>query len=157
MPTPSPAPQSPEVISTRVFHASRRALFEAFARPDHLKCWWGPRGFTHTFEEFDFRPGGRWRFTMHGPDGANYPNFNRFVEIHPLQRIVFDHVQSMHEFRMTMTFEESTAPVGTRVTWIMRFSPGHADAALLEFLANANEENLDRLQAHLSSLGSIGH
>lgn len=55
-----------EVIEGRVF--------EAFARPELLARWWGPSGFTNTFEVSEFRPEGRWRFTMHGPDGSNHPN-----------------------------------------------------------------------------------
>ena len=36
--------------------------------------WWGPDGFTNTITTFDLRPGGAWRFVMHGPDGTNYEN-----------------------------------------------------------------------------------
>jgi uncharacterized protein YndB with AHSA1/START domain len=62
-----------EIASGRVIDAPRRKVFKAFADPTHLARWWGPKGFRNTFEEFDFRPGGTWRFTMHGPDGTDTP------------------------------------------------------------------------------------
>jgi uncharacterized protein YndB with AHSA1/START domain len=43
--------------------------------------WWGPEGFANTFAQFEFKPGGRWVFVMHGPNGANYPNESVFREI----------------------------------------------------------------------------
>jgi uncharacterized protein YndB with AHSA1/START domain len=49
--------------------------------PNHLKNWWGPKGFTNTFNEFDLRPGGKWSFVMHGPDKGNYVNECEFVKI----------------------------------------------------------------------------
>ncbi|HWC28632.1 MAG TPA: SRPBCC domain-containing protein [Dehalococcoidia bacterium] len=38
----------------------------------------------------DLRPGGRWRFVMHGPDGTDYDNLITFVEIVAPERLVYD-------------------------------------------------------------------
>jgi uncharacterized protein YndB with AHSA1/START domain len=81
-----------EIISTRVVGAARELVFKALTDPDHLAHWWGPKGFTNTFHEFDLRPGGTWRFVMHGPDGVNYQNKSVFVEIVKPERLVFEHV-----------------------------------------------------------------
>ena len=62
------------IIGTRVFDAPRELVFSAFTDPEHLAQWWGPDGFTMTTSAFDFRPGGVWRFVMHGPDGRDYQN-----------------------------------------------------------------------------------
>lgn len=49
------------VLSTqRVLPATPRQVFEAFKNPTLLAEWWGPSGFTNTFERFEFTPGGRW-------------------------------------------------------------------------------------------------
>ena len=53
-----------EIISTRCFAESRDQLFTAFADPATLAKWWGPKGFTNTFEHFELRPGGEWKFTV---------------------------------------------------------------------------------------------
>ena len=71
------------VSTERLFSANPRKVFAAFEQPDRLAQWWGPSGFTNTFEQFEFKPGGRWVFVMHGPNGANYPNESVFREIQP--------------------------------------------------------------------------
>jgi len=38
----------------------------------------------------EVKPGGVWRLTMHGPDGADYPNESVFTEVVKPQRIVFE-------------------------------------------------------------------
>ena len=59
-----------EIVTTRVMDAPRELVFKAWTDPDHLVHWWGPTGFTNTFHEFDLKPGGVWRFVMHGPMAA---------------------------------------------------------------------------------------
>jgi uncharacterized protein YndB with AHSA1/START domain len=70
-----------EIVSSRIVHAPRELVFTAWTDPRHLANWWGPAGFTNTFYEFDLRPGGRWRFIMHGPEKGNYPNECEFIQI----------------------------------------------------------------------------
>jgi uncharacterized protein YndB with AHSA1/START domain len=63
--------QSSAVVGTeRVFSVLPRTIFEAFEQPDQLAQWWGPKDFTNTFEQFEFKPGGKWVFGMHGANGA---------------------------------------------------------------------------------------
>ena len=66
-------------------------MFSAFTDPKHLAQWWGPDGFTTTTHSFDFRPGGIWRFVMHGPDGRDYQNRIIYDEIVPPERLVYHH------------------------------------------------------------------
>jgi hypothetical protein len=80
------------VSTERVLSANPQKVFAAFKQPDRLAQWWGPKDFTNTFEQFEFKPGGRWVFVMHGPNGANYPNESVFLEIQPDTRIVIEHV-----------------------------------------------------------------
>lgn len=54
-----------EIVSSRVFDVKIEKLFRSWSDPNHLKNWWGPKGFTNTFHEFDFRVGGKWSFVMH--------------------------------------------------------------------------------------------
>lgn len=60
---------APEIVATRILDAPREVVFRAFTDPDRLAHWWGPKGFTNTFHQFDPRPGGKWRFVMCGPAG----------------------------------------------------------------------------------------
>lgn len=58
--------------------------------PKHI-AWWGPNGFTNTIHEMNVKPGGVWRFIMHGPDGTDYPNKILFIEVVKPERLVYTH------------------------------------------------------------------
>ncbi|WP_240041271.1 SRPBCC domain-containing protein [Paenibacillus ginsengarvi] len=53
-----------ELVLERVFDAPRSLVFQAFSKAEHLKHWWGPRGWTLTVCNIDFRPGGVWHYCM---------------------------------------------------------------------------------------------
>lgn len=135
-----------EIVSTRVFNAPRELVFKAWTDPNHLAQWWGPKGFKNTFHEFNLKPGGDWRFVMHGPDGVDYPNHSVFIEIVSPERIVFDHL-SDHKFRVTATFTEQASK--TQVTFRMHFESATECAKVKKFVIEANEQNLDRLESQL--------
>src|SRR5215469_11779411 len=69
------------IVTTRIIDAPRTLVFEAWTDPKHLAQWWGPNGFSTTTSSFDMRPGGVWRFVMHGPDGRDYQNHVTFEEV----------------------------------------------------------------------------
>lgn len=138
-----------EIVTARLIDAPRERVFEAFRDPRHLAQWWGPKGFTSTFHEFDLRPGGVWRFVMHGPDGATYPNRSVFVEVVKPERIVFRHV-SGPKFEMTITLADMAGK--TRITWRMLFESAAECAKIKVFAVDANEQNLDRLEAQLAKM-----
>lgn len=87
--SPPPEPADNEIIISRVLHAPRELVWLAWTDPEHVVNWWGPRGFTNTTQRHEFRVGGYWEHVMHGPDGVDYPNKGRFLEIVPLERITF--------------------------------------------------------------------
>jgi uncharacterized protein YndB with AHSA1/START domain len=139
-----------ELFTSRVLDAPRERVFRAFSDPAQLVRWWGPKGFTNTFHEFDLRPGGTWRFVMHGPDGVNFPNESVFVEVVPPERVVFNHV-SGPRFEMTITFEEHDGK--TRVGWRQSFLTVDDYQRVARFAVPANEQNLDRLAMHVAGVG----
>lgn len=138
-----------EIVNSRVFDAPPERVFTAWTDPKHLAAWWGPKGFTNSFEEFDIRPGGHWRFVMHGPDGTNYKNHSVFVEIVDPERIVFDHV-SGHKFRVIATFAEQAGK--TKLTFRMLFDTVAECERVKVFAVEANEQNFDRLAAELEKM-----
>lgn len=136
-----------QIISSRIFDHSSELLFSAWTNPERLKKWWGPNGFTNTFNEFDLREGGYWRFIMHGPDGTDYPNESRFVKIVAPKLMVFDHL-SAPVFRIVATFEE-LAEKKTRLIFRMIFENPETCASVKVYAVDKNEENFDRLEAEL--------
>ena len=108
----------------RVLSHPPQRVFEAFAKPELLARWWGPDGFTNTFEVFEFRVGGRWKFVMHGPNGS-HPNESVFLELKAPSAVVIHHVsQPRYVLRVTLATCEP-----------------------------ANEQNLNRLQEHVPGGG----
>jgi uncharacterized protein YndB with AHSA1/START domain len=103
--------QDPRVIiGTRVLDAPRELVWQVWTDPKHLARWWGPNGFRTTTSAYDLRPGGVWRFVMHGPDGRDYQNRVTFDEIVKPERLVYHHgggddVEPVL-FRSTVTFED---------------------------------------------------
>lgn len=138
-----------ELVSVRVFDAPRELVFRAWTTPEWLARWWGPQGFTNTFHECDIKPGGTWLYTMHGPDGTDYPNHSVFVEVVPPERVVLDHL-SGHQFRVTGTFEDLEGR--TKVTFRQRFNNTEEFEQAKPYCVEGNEQNLDRLGELLAEL-----
>jgi uncharacterized protein YndB with AHSA1/START domain len=137
------------VVSTeRVLSANPRKVFAAFENPDCLAQWWGPNGFTNTFQQFEFEPGGRWVFVMHGPNGANYANESVFQEIQPDSRIVIEHVVKPW-YRLTVTL--TARGDQTHLAWEQEFESPEVAERMRPLSKTANEQNLHRLQSLLAS------
>lgn len=145
-----------EVFSSRVLAATPDEVFAAFADPARLARWWGPQGFSNTIEEFDFRIGGQWRLTMHGPDGKDYPNHSVFGEIDADRLITFEH-KGPHHFFMRMSLE-AQGERKTLLRWQMIFDSPAECESLRPMIEPANEQNFDRLEAELAgvSAGAAG-
>jgi uncharacterized protein YndB with AHSA1/START domain len=144
------------IIGTRSFDAPRELVWEAWTDPTHLAQWWGPIGFTTTTSAFAFRPGGVWRFVMHGPDGRDYQNRVTFNEIVKPERIVYSHdgaedVEPV-QFQTMVTFEDAGAK--TKLSWRMDFrSAAERDRVIKEYGADKGlVETLGRLAEYLSTL-----
>lgn len=78
--------------ASREIAASPSSIFAAFADEARLVRWWGPNGFTSTFQSFALEPGRIWTFVMHGPDGRDYKNQISVLEVAPNSKIVLHHV-----------------------------------------------------------------
>ena len=128
--------------TSRVLAYRPDTVFAAFEKPETLATWWGPDGFTNTFEVFEFREGGRWHFVMHGPNGANYANESQFLKLHAPSKVVIQHLSQPH-FVLTVTLAE--LPAGTEITWHQAFQDKALAAKIRHIVEPANEQNLDRL------------
>jgi uncharacterized protein YndB with AHSA1/START domain len=146
------------IIAVREFDAPRELVFAVWTDPQHLAQWWGPNGFTTTTSAFDARPGGVWRFVMHGPDGRDYQNRITYDEIVKPERLVYSHgggedVEPVR-FKVTVTFDAIGGR--TRLTMRMLF-PSAAERArvIKEYGADKGlVQTLTRLAEHLTALRS---
>ena len=147
----SPTPASTVVHAQRVLPYAPETVYAAFADARRLARWWGPQGFTNTFQVFDFQPEGRWEFVMHGPDGGQYPNTSVFRVLEAARTLVIDHV-SPPVFTLTVTL--TPQPTGTILTWAQAFADPAVAARLRRIVEAANEQNIDRLAALLADGGT---
>lgn len=139
-----------EITSVRIFEVSRVLLFRAWSEPEHLKNWWGPTGFTNTFHEFDFRVGGNWCFTMHGPDKGNYENSVEYIKIEVPSLIAWKR-HSKPLFQVLTTFEELDTN-RTKLVFKMLFDTAEECNKLKPFVVDKNEENFDKLEVELTKM-----
>lgn len=132
--------------TSRHIQALPDSIFDAFINPDRLARWWGPSGFSNTFKQFQFKPGGKWSFVMHGPDGTNYPNESEFVEIVPNEKVVIRHL-SQPNFTLTIIISKSAE--GSKIVWTQEFDNAEIARNVAHIVEPGNEQNLDRLMAEV--------
>jgi uncharacterized protein YndB with AHSA1/START domain len=142
-----------ELVITRIFDAPRDLVWKAWAEPERMACWAGPRGFTMTSCEMDTHPGGVFRMSMRSPEGTDHRVRGVYHEIVPGQRLVYTWAwldaegNAGHETLITVTFadhgeqtkltlhqavfESVTARDGHRGGWESAFD------CLAEYLATA--------------------
>ena len=137
--------------TNRSLATSPAAIFDAISNPARLAAWWGPAGFTNQFDVFEFRPGGKWVFTMIGPDGTAYPNESVFKHIEPNQQVIIQHVCQPH-FELAITLTPTQG--GTLLRWDQTFTDAAVAQAVEHIAVPANEQNLDRLSAELGLASS---
>ncbi|HEX6533681.1 MAG TPA: SRPBCC family protein [Gemmatimonadaceae bacterium] len=149
-------PEANEIAITRFYDAPVRLVWDAWTDPDQVAQWWGPRGFTLTTHSKDLRPGGSWKYTMHGPDGVDYPNTTRYIEVEPCARLVYDH--GAHDdrpplFRVTVLFTEVRG--GTRMDMRMTLpTPEAAEATRKHIKEVGGNSTWDRLAEYLEKESS---
>lgn len=138
-----------KILSTsRTLPYSPEAVYGAFASAELLAVWWGPRGFSNTFDIFEFIPGGRWEFAMHGPDGTDHQNASIFKELIPNSKIVIHH-NCPPDF--TLTVELAMVSDGTHLAWNKEFQDAETAQFVKKRAGSTNEENIDKLEQALSS------
>ncbi len=144
--------KSNEIQITRVYDAPVKAVWDAWTDPAQAAQWWGPRGFTITTHSKDLRVGGSWHYTMHGPDGTDYPNKTLYYEVEKYSRLVYDHGGYDDRpplFRVTVNFAEKNGK--TTMDMTMALATPEAAEETKKFIKKAGgNATWDRLAEYLS-------
>ncbi|MPZ98979.1 MAG: ATPase [Dehalococcoidia bacterium] len=144
-----------EIVVSRVIEGPRRLVFQAYTELTHLERWWGPNGFTTTTHSFEFRPGGVWDFTMHGPDGTDYPNRIEWLEIVAPERLVMLHGESQDDpeaFTATVTFVEQGDATELTLRNVLK-TKEQRDRVVEQYHAiEGAREGLEKLAAYIATL-----
>ena len=148
--------RSNEINITRLYDAPVQAVWDAWTDPAQVAQWWGPRGFSLTTHSKDLRPGGHWRYTMHGPDGVDYPNKTEYLEVEEHAKLVYDHGGNDDRpalFRVTVLFTEVDGK--TRMDMSMRLPTPEAAAETRKFIKQVGGNSTwDRLAEYLEKESS---
>lgn len=143
-----------ELRLVRVFDAPVTLVWDAWTKDEHVNEWWGPRGFTLTTKSKDMRPGGQWIYTMHGPDGTDYPNITTYHVVEPRAKLVYDHGATEDRpplFRVTVTFLERNGR--TEMDMTMALATPEAAREAKAFIRRANGDSTwDRFGEYLEGV-----
>ncbi|MGE4108411.1 MAG: SRPBCC domain-containing protein, partial [Bacteriovoracia bacterium] len=144
--------KSNKIEIIRVYDAPVKIVWDAWHDPKQVGQWWGPRGFTLTTHSKDLRTGGTWHYTMHGPDGTDYINKTKYLEVEPYARMVYDHGGNDERaplFRVTANFIDLKGK--TRLEMSFELPTPEAAEETKKFIKKANGNSTwDRLGEFLT-------
>jgi uncharacterized protein YndB with AHSA1/START domain len=159
-----------DFVISRTFNAARNVLWKVCTDVEHMKQWFGPKGFTTRAATMDFRPGGIYHYCLESPDGQVLWGKFVFREIVEPERFVSinsfsdEHGGTTHhpmspswplEMLSTFTFTEE----GGRTTLTIRWSPLNPTAEEQRTFDEGRESmrqgwtgTLDRLETYLATM-----
>ena len=147
----------PQIITSRLLNAPRELVWKVLTSPEHIKHFWGPDGFTNTIKQMDVKPGGQWLFTMHGPDGKNWPNRIIYRTVTPPSYLAWDHDGGEDDpdghrfFGELELFAEGNK---TRIELRMHEASFAQRDAVAKFAVDGSIQNLERLAAYVASMAN---
>ena len=149
-------PSATELHFSRYIAAPLTLVWRAHTEQGQLERWWGPAGFTIVTHEMDVRPGGQWKFVMHGPaqggldhtQMVDYPNLICYQEVVPEQKLVWSHGSfDTVLFHVTTTF--SAEGEGTRLQSTMRFPDQATRDATAQYGIPGHASTMEKLETYL--------
>ena len=137
-----------ELKLVRTVDAPLNLIWEVWTEPEHLKNWWGPKGFSCTVKKMDFQEGGEWLLTLHGPDGTDFANRSIFKEIVPFEKIVFEHFNP--HFTTTVFFVPQS--YGVNVEWTLLFDTAEMREIIVKThgAEEGQKENMAKFEGYVS-------
>lgn len=139
----TPVTDARSIVIRRHIAASPARVYAAMADPSQTPLWWGPDGFSVSTRRCDFREGGVWDFTMHGPDGRGYENRMVFGAITP-ERVAYRHDCAPY---FDGSLDIAPAGDGVEVTLTSVFEDVKTRDAVAGFAVAGGEQTLARLAA----------
>ena len=151
------SPTEKEFVISRLLQAPRDLVFACFTDPEHMKQWWGPKGFTVIASKMDLRPGGFYHYGMRAPDGSAMRGKFTYRETEKPSRIVLVNAFSDEAggitrhpmapswpLQMLSTFPFEAEGDGTRLTIKWRRRPTDEERATFDGFAGMNQAGAGR-------------
>ena len=143
-----------EIVTTRLIDAPRELVYEAWTDPKHVGHWFGPDGFTTITKSMDVRPGGKWVFVMHGPDGTEWPNVVTYEEVTPPTRLVYLHGDDKEPdmFHVTMTLDDEGGQTALRMRAVFKSAAARDFVVRERGAIEGGKQTVQRLEAYVRGL-----
>jgi uncharacterized protein YndB with AHSA1/START domain len=150
-----------DLVFERFIEAPTRLVWDALTKPEHLKEWYMPKPWGRVSRtEMDVRPGGIFSIDIAMADGQEFPNLGCFLEVVPMERLVWTSMlfpgyrpAVFDDIPITAIITMESVGTGTRYV----FTALHRDEA--DFEKNkatgwqqGTEIALDQLVAHVKSM-----
>jgi uncharacterized protein YndB with AHSA1/START domain len=150
-----------DFVLERFIEAPTRLVWDALTKPEHLKEWYMPKPWGRVSRtEMDVRPGGIFSIDIATADGQEFPNLGCFLEVVPMERLVWTSMlfpgyrpAVFDDIPITAIITMESVGTGTRYV----FTALHRDEA--DFEKNratgwqqGTEIALDQLVAHVKSM-----
>jgi len=153
-------PSATQMHFSRLIAAPLTGVWRAHTEQGQLERWWGPEGFTVTTHELDVRPGGRWKFIMHGPGakssdqapddvpGTDFPNLIQYESVVPEQELAWAHGSfDAVLFHVITTFRAEGE--GTRLETTMSWRNQAERDAMAGYAVPGHDSAMRKLEAYL--------
>jgi uncharacterized protein YndB with AHSA1/START domain len=163
-------PKEKQFVITRTFAAPRDVVWRAWSEPEHFIQWWGPKDCVMAAAEMEFRPGGRFHYSMTWPNAAPMWGLFNYRDIVAPERIEFVNSFADQEGHITRApfFEDWPLEVHNTVTFTERngettltISGGPINAtegervrfdSIFDSMTEGFGGTLDKLDIHLSQM-----
>ena len=139
---------------TRVFNAPRHLVFDALTKPELIRRWYGPVGWSLVVCEIDLRVDGAWRFVSRRPDGKQIGQRGVYREIVAPERLV--NTESWEDWNpgellVTTVLVEDAGTTTLTVTSVFP-SQEVRDMLIKSGMTSGAAETYDKLEEHLASI-----
>ena len=78
-----------DLVFERVNDVRPKVVWKAWTMPEYLVKWFCPASWSVSDCEIELRPGGIFQTTMRSPEGQDIPNTGCYLEVVPMERLVF--------------------------------------------------------------------
>ena len=151
-------PTSHELELTRELKARRERVFAAWIDPEQAVRWWMPQEWTLVACKMDVRPGGEWRFTMHGPDGTAWPNVVTYQEVVAPERLVYLHGDDKEPdmFHNTVTFDDQDGKTALTMRAVFKTAAAREFVVRERGAIEGGKQTVARLDAYVRTMARSG-
>lgn len=141
-----------ELVITRELNASRELVFKTFTELEHLKEWWGPKGFKFSNAKLDLRPGGIFHYCMTSPEGHEMWGIFKYIEIIAPEKVIFTNGFADAEGNFIRAPFSPTWPLQVLNTWTFTEKNGKTLVELRGIPYNATEEETAMFTANFGNM-----